>query len=347
MLQAQPHEVAETIASKDGNNLYVTSSFFSEPEKYRAFCAYYAIMRVVDDRIDNLPPLSSRCADLVKRELEIVAAWERVVRISCRGIHASESLLASCDHREAKALCQALVASYRIFPVPIGLWTNFFAAMRSDVVESEMSCWEDFLSYAEGATVAPTTIYLSLIASRRDVVAGSVILPRDFELYDCGRHLGLFAYLVHIIRDLAEDAAHTATRLCLAREDMKAHGVSAELLKSEALRRQASPATRHLVGELLERAAWHLTEGRALVAPIESSLDRDCRFILELIITMYEHMLAKIEACSFDPMSDRHRIGRQEQVGIVREVAARTDFRLPNWATLPVSPVADRRQEER
>ncbi|MEJ2601454.1 MAG: squalene/phytoene synthase family protein, partial [Anaerolineales bacterium] len=257
-MQTRAHEVTEEIASKDRNNLYITSSFFRDPIKYMAFCAYYAIMRVVDDRIDNLPSTGSRCAELRKRELGVVASWERVVRSSCHGIYPTTSLLASCNFPEAKAVCESFITSYRIFPVPIKLWTNFFAAMRSDIVASELVRWSDFLAYAEGATVAPTTIYLLLIVARRYETKNSCEFPRGFDLYACGRHLGLFAYLGHIIRDLATDITNTETRLCLTREDMLAYGVSPEMLKSEVLNRQASPGTCYLVKDLLRRARWHL-----------------------------------------------------------------------------------------
>jgi len=333
-VQTRAHEVTEAIASRDRNNLYVTSSFFRDPVKFRAFCAYYAIMRVVDDRIDDLPSPNRRCAELRKRELRVVEAWERVVRSSCRGIHPAASLLASCDFPEAEAVCESFIASYRIFPVPIRLWANFFAAMRSDIVDSEFVRWTDFLAYAEGATVAPTTIYLSLIVARRDVTKDTCEFLRGFDMYQAGRHLGLFAYLGHIIRDLAADVTSTATRLCIAREDMLAHGVSLEILRSEALNRRASPATRRLAGELLHRARWHLAQGRALTVPILGLLDSDSRFILELIITMYEHIIAKIESTGCDPMAKRHHLTQREQAEIVHQVAARTGFSLPNWSAV-------------
>jgi phytoene/squalene synthetase len=230
-------------------------------------------------------------------------------------------------------LCDALLTSHRVFPISIELWTDFFSAMRSDIAENAISRWDDFLAYAAGAAVAPTTIYLSLIAGRRDDGVGPAELPRGFNLYECGRHLGIFAYLAHIIRDLAKDILDTPTRLCMACEDMAAHGVNLEMLRSEARRGRASPATRSLVGELLQRARWHLAEGKALAAPVRQTLDSDCRFVLELIIAIYEQVIAKIEACGRDPMAERHFLTRREQSEIVSRVAARTGFPLPSMTS--------------
>ena len=324
-------DVTEAIASKDQNNLYITSSFFEDLIKYKAFCAYYAVMRVVDDRVDNLPLPVNRSVELCDRELGVVDAWEQVVSSCHRGIHPMASQLQACDFAEAEAVCESLIAAFRAFPVSIKLWTNFFEAMRSDIVASEFACWSDFLAYAEGATVAPTSIYLSLIVARRNDAKNSYVFPTGFDLFRCGRYLGIFAYLGHIIRDLAEDIKNAATRLCITHEDMVAHGVSPETLKSDALRRQASPATSGLVADILQRAQRYLLQGRALTLQIQDFIESDGRFILELIITMYEHVIAKIESAGCDPMVKRYYLTKKEKAHIVQSVAVHTGFSLPNW----------------
>jgi hypothetical protein len=67
------------------------------------------------------------------------------------------------------------------------------------------------------------------------------------------------------------------------------------------------------------------------MAPVLDRLDSDSRFILELIVTMYQQLIAKIESTGCDPMTNRHHLTQQEQAEIVHRVAASTGFTLPNW----------------
>jgi phytoene synthase len=328
--QKRAYQVAEAITSRDHNNLYITSLFFKDRLKYKDFCAFYAVMRIVDDRIDNLPLSIKQNEETQKRELKVVDAWEQVV-ISChQSIQPTDTQLEACDFTEVGEVCESLFAAFSNFPVPIQLWINFFEAMRSDIVAGEFERWTDFLAYAEGATVAPTTIYLYLIAARHNTEKNSYDLPAEFDLFKCGRYLGIFAYLGHIIRDLAEDIKSTV-RLCITREDMNMHNVSLEILKKDVLKNQASLATSGLVIDILQRARRYLLRGQAYVSQIKDFLENDSRFILELIITIYEQVIVKIESTDYDPMSKKHYLSRAEKTKIVKSVAFQNGFLLPSW----------------
>jgi phytoene synthase len=202
--------------------------------------------------------------------------------------------------------------------------------MRSDLTRTRFTSWQDFLEYAEGASVAPTTIYLSLILANGKAVTEPSRAPTGFDLYACGRHLGVFAYLGHIVRDLAKDIRNEGEPLLyFTEDDMRAHGVSLSTLTSDAARGLAGQRTRHLVGELLSRGRAQLKLGRSLVKRVEEQIEDDSRFILELITTLYEVMIAKIAACGNDPMGDRHWLTEGEKTQVVREAAARTGYMLP------------------
>lgn len=317
------HAVAEKIAAADLNNLYLTSRFFTDPKKYSAFCAFYAVMRVVDDRIDDLPSRADLAAGDRRAEHDVVRGWEEGIAACYADRPPTQAIVDRCVHTQAKALLQAASISLRSFRVPSFLWENFFRAMHRDIDRSQFGSWRDFLHYAEGASVAPTTIYLFLLAAQRDSTGTRYEPPDSFDLRGCGHHLGIFAYLGHIVRDLVEDLGTGRDGLLyFAGEDMKAHGVKKSTLFQDLARGKASPETRALVAELLRRAREHLAQGRALLEGVEAWMEEECRFILRLIITIYERVIEKIESCEFDPMLGRHRLSGAEKERIIREVAS-------------------------
>jgi phytoene/squalene synthetase len=326
---AEPYATAKAIASRDQNNLYLTSCFFRDLERYRAFCAYYALMRVVDDRVDDLPHRSGLSDQDRTLEHEVLSAWETGVVECFNGRPPARSTVEKCDYPEAATLFEAFTQSLRTFPAPLELWVDFFRSMHWDLDHDRFETWRDFLTYAKGASVAPTTIYLVLLASDPLPSPGSFSLPSGFDLRTCGRQLGRFAYLGHIVRDLAEDLRTGEQGLLyISREDMAAHGVTESVLRGDSDRAHASVATRNLVADLLGRARDNLRKGRASMAPLDGHIGDDRTFILELIVTMYERVIDKIADCGFDPLAGRHRLTRTDKLAIVKEVAERVRFDL-------------------
>jgi phytoene synthase len=327
---------AESIASRDLNNLYLTSRFFADPVRYRAFCAFYAVMRRVDDRVDELCARSGVPAAERQRVAAEVAAWRRAVEAVDRGRPPGRALAAVEDPVAAGELLAAFADAHGRFRVPLALWRNFFAAMDRDLEDRRFESYGDFLEYAEGATVAPTTIYLLLLTSRpaEGPAAPSGGSDRTryeplpgFDFLECGRQLGLFAYLTHILRDLPQDlAAGERGLVYLARDDMGRFGVTEATLRRDLARGRAGEGARALLAELGGRARAHLERGRALLAALEAELSADCAFILTLIVAIYDEALARIAAQGFDPFAERHRLGLREKRRIVARTAREVGF---------------------
>ncbi|HSG07566.1 MAG TPA: squalene/phytoene synthase family protein [Longimicrobiales bacterium] len=321
---APPYASAEAIAARDNNNLYLTSRFFRSPERYKAFCAFYALMRIVDDRIDDIPDRIHLSERSRSREHAVVSAWEASVLSCYEGRRPSRDVVERCGHPDAALLLEAFAESLVAFPAPCRLWVDFFRSMHWDLDHDRFATWQDFLAYAEGASVSPTTIYLFLLASPPRHPSGARPLPAGFDLSTCGRQLGIFAYVGHVVRDIAEDLRMGRRGLLyLTNEDMAAHGVTEDTLRSDLKRERASVATRHLVAELLGRARSFLGRGRASLAPLWGNVDGDCAFIVDLIVTMYERVIDKIERCGFDPLTGQHRLTPTEKGAVVQEVARR------------------------
>jgi phytoene synthase len=325
-----PYGAAESIASRDQNNLYLTSRFLRDVERYKAFCAYYALMRVVDDRVDDLPHGAGLSMTRKRSEHEVLTAWEEAILEIFDGGFPTPSVVRRCDHLDAHELLQAFARSLTHCRVPRSLWTSFFRSMRWDLDHDRFETWQDFLIYAEGASVAPTTIYLALLASDLPPAVESLSVPPGFDLRQCGRELGTFAYLGHIVRDIAEDLRKPGRGLLyVTREDMRTHGLTEPLLRGDVERGRASVATRSLVADLVGRAHRYLEAGRRSMIPLHGVLPPDRSFILELIVTIYERVIAKIVACCFDPLAGRHKLTPAEKWAIVLEVAKQEGFDPP------------------
>jgi phytoene/squalene synthetase len=315
--------VSEEISARDLNNLYLTSCYFRDRERFQAFCGLYALMRVIDDRVDAIADRGALSASERAGEHAVVDAWRHAF------LHGEldREAIAACSHPQALEILQAASRAMALFPVPTSLWENFFVAMHADLDQARFATYGDFLAYTEGASVAPTTIYLFLLAANRPAVGEPYTTPAEFDLIGCGRHLGTFAYLAHILRDLAEDLLATEAGLIyVALDDLARHGLGEEELREDLAAGRGRPALRALTAELTARARDHHADGRALLAPLRGRIEPDCAYILELIVEIYDEILRRIEACGFDPMTGRHQLSLDDKQAIAARVAERVGF---------------------
>jgi phytoene/squalene synthetase len=315
---AHIQDTAERIASHDRNNLYLTSCLFADPNRYGAFCAQYAVMRVIDDRVDAIP-LTDGVPD--RAAAAECATFLRDWRAAYRAIDTRAEILQP-HGPDSVSLGLSLRASLEKFPVPVILWRRFFDAMARDLRTRRFPTYRAFERYCEGASCSPTTIYLYLLASHPSP-DGIYTVPGDFPLMEAGRRLGRFAYLGHILRDLAED-----TRLglsYLADEDLARHRLTHQALRADADRGRSSAELRALVREITTRAKSELRLATVLLAPHWRTLAPDCARILRLIVRIYERVLERIEMREGEVMDGAHlltAIERQELVtAALRETA--------------------------
>ena len=325
---AAPTPLAEAIAAKDLNNLYLTSCYFVDPARYAAFCSLYALMRVIDDRVDELPQDPARFN--VAGEHAVLRSWEEALFAAAGGSEPAPGLGDRCAMAEARLLVTGAARAMARFPLPLSLWRNFFLAMHRDVNQARFETYREFLDYTEGASVAPTSIYLYLVAARAGVDSGAYTLPEGFDLIRCGRHLGTFSYLAHILRDLALDL-RTGERglLYLAHEDLDRFGLDEASLRQDLERGRARQALRDLAAELAARARAARQRGVAHLAALDGRLEPDCAFILAVILEIYGQALDKLAAVSYDPMAGRHHLTLAEKYAAVASTAERLGFELP------------------
>jgi phytoene/squalene synthetase len=315
---------AEQIAARDRNNLYRTSCLFRDEDRYRAFCGLYSVMRVVDDRVDDYVARPTRSHDATNRELAVLEGWRRAVHACLAGSAPASQDLHLLEQAGAEDILESFRRAGRTFPQSPGVWDRFFRSMRRDLEGSRFATFGEFLDYAEGAAIGPTTIYVDLITSEWDAEVGQYLPVEGFSLEECGRSLGRFAYIAHILRDLAEDLLTGDSGLFyLANDDLDRYGLSEAELRLEATEETQGEATTALVRELAGRARACLAEGRSHLLALEGKLPTDRAVILELIVRIYEEVLERISAVGYDVMTGRHRLTSADKVRIAIVVANR------------------------
>lgn len=269
--------LAREIAGRANANFLHAARLLSTPRQ-DFFFATYAAMRVIDDFVDErflTQPPEDR--EIGRGEaLRAVSDWSS----QCVSFQAAPGPL----HPDLVAALAATAGRSDLGPWP---WPALAEAMRADVEEREMRSWEDFLRYCDGATVAPAAIFIYLLAAEPEPERGFryhlAVAPRDHAV-----DLAIYCYIVHILRDLAKDAARSPRLITIPADMLEAVGLARDDL-GEALRAK-SPAIGMLAGLLIEKALPHREAGHASLQAVSADLGLVERGALRGLIAVYDRL---------------------------------------------------------
>ncbi|UCE28192.1 MAG: phytoene/squalene synthase family protein [Candidatus Coatesbacteria bacterium] len=320
----------EEIAAKDRSNLYVVSQFIRDRCRYEAFTAMYSVMRVIDDLVDDVPNVGALSAGERARMEEELERWQGRIEAAYAGNPGPEP--------SDIALASALAA----FPVPRSTWSNFISAMRYDLRYDRFETWDSFLEYAEGATAAPTTIYIYLLCAQpvdgtsEGNVRYEVAESGDgFDCVSCGRELGIFAYLAHILRDVVKDLQIGETgRIYIPASDLADAGLSEDEFRSLVRSGSSDRLWDELVTSVVQRARRFERAGVSRARSRFPAMEPDCRFILALIIGLYQDILARIEADPASVLSNESASNEEDLPALVRRAAEEAAYIPPGYEDL-------------
>lgn len=271
---------ARAIARSHASPLVRAARRLRCPERRALFDCTYAAMRIIDDVVDAAPRLPRRAvAAHVDRWLtQAVAAMRGRFR---PGPDSYEPALFAALDRYG--------GSSTIGPTP---WRKLASALRTDVAGRKLATWRDFMTYAEGASVAPAGIFIYVIGCEVEGGARTRLrLPRPPVVY--ARDLALFCYLVHMLRDLAPDVrAGVATLPAdLLRQTRLDRGRLAR-----AVRTHDAQALLPLASALLAKAARFRRRAGAALGPLEPRLAADAKAALAGVRARYEATYAVLAA---------------------------------------------------
>jgi len=312
----QAYFSCEKIARKNRPYLYLVARYFEDREKYRAFCSTYASMRIIDDKIDSIPFRGRMSAVNRIRFIQEVQGWLEEV-VACQNKSSSP-----------EPIFIALQDTFGKFPMPLFPWENLALAMQKDVGKDCFASFKEFINYAEGAAVAPATVFMFLLTAQRD---GNGYIwhypPKQIQAF--ARELALFCYLTHVIRDVASDLELGKSGLLyLSAQDLKRYRLNKEDLKEFQKSRRVNEGFRKLAAKYIERARSFEKRGRNLLQKLNPNLSKDSKFILDLLLEFYAQTLKKIAKVRYNVFSGKEKLTQTEENNLVRKVAKKWGVRV-------------------
>lgn len=252
-----------------------------EPERYACFRVCYASMRLLDDLVDD-------ARETYRDDLSRVAAsLAEQLQAGLRALRA-----ASDDN----ALVAQLVAARKQFAIPFWPWERLALAMTYDLTHNGFSGFHQFLTYCEGAAIAPAAIFMHLCGVR---TGGLDIVPPHYDIRAQARHLALFAYLTHIARDLFVDHRRGLNYFSddlLKEYQFDRHTISDAIA---AIGRQPQDTRDRLTGLLsrwLGLAARYRTRARAHLDQLTPTLEIRYAASLELVYGLYNQQFEQLRS---------------------------------------------------
>lgn len=282
----ESYRFAEQIAAKRKPHLFRVATLFPDRARYLAFCAAYASMRWVDDHVDELAG-----------SLEELEAWQEEVYGNYSGI--AGTIIYG----------PALADSFRKFELPLEPWLNMKKSMQQDLEQWGYASYQDFLVYAEGATVAPAAVFASLLLQRRSGALFHLAVPYE-TIRDAVREAAILCYEAHIVRDLKEDLS--AGRNYFPVDELQQFGLENE--------REAGEKWRPYLLFYMNRTAMRRERALEAVKIIETEMTPRERLMLHLLVEFYISSLEKSIRLEGDVWSDRHWIEKDEMKALLERL---------------------------
>ncbi len=296
---------AHRVASKGRPYLYLASRLLDDPVQRGAFDVAYASMRLVDDavdeRLEEAAPASLR---------DRVLRWRETARAA---------------HQHSGEPRTALAKLFRIYDLPLDPWENLASALLADLDRDGFQTLDDFLGYAEGAAVGPGRVFAMLVTAE---FQGGRYVPHPLSRDEVFAELARFTYLVHGLRDLAEDLRGHARGSALApRSELGEAGLSPESLLEAPL-----PMRCAWVLGVARRARSRREAAEARFQEILSQVPAGSAFVLAFLVRLYERQLERIEQAGGDVFGDAHRMPPSDVLEVAGVVAGERAGAPGDWS---------------
>lgn len=302
---AEAYRYCTEMAGRGIPNLYLAARFFEAPEIFKAFCAAYASMRIIDDVVDGLPDRESLSVEQKQQALEKIQLW-------LSDVHAAFSL-----KPVEGPIWQALSDTFSKFDLPTDPWEDLAAAMAMDVEMPHFKDWRTLQKYMGGASVAPAVVFMHLVLTR--IEDGEYMCQWSYdEVVEATEDLAIFCYWTHILRDASRDLEIGEKGLIyIPLSELTQFGLTPDDLRRMKREKSATFAFKAMAEHLFRRARTHEQKGRQHLPDVAKVAGSDCIFALNFLVDIYSATLDKIEKIDFDIFAEDGELSIEEKRGIL------------------------------
>ena len=198
--------------------------------------ALYGFARYADEIVDDLSSTLT-----IEEKAKVLKVWGEKVLEDIR-------LGRSDDH-----VGRALVDTVQRFNIPIEHFEAFLHSMTMDLTVTEYQSYDDLMEYVYGSAAV---IGLQMVP---------ILGASDLKAYEAAQKLGIAFQLANFIRDVSEDLDRG--RIYLPLDDLKAAGVSKEMLAAKKLTPEIKQALQYQI-ERVRRLQREAAEGITLLDPV-------------------------------------------------------------------------------
>jgi phytoene/squalene synthetase len=258
----------------DHPNILIAANFWDD-ERYCAASICYKLMRTIDDLIDNHKANNRIIAVEERTDFEAnVNDWLRMIIVSEE---------CNPDQVELKRIIER-------FKIPRWPLEAFARSMIYDINNDGFPTIETFLDYAQGASVAPASIFVHLSGLTQK---NGQFQDPSFNVKEAATPCAIFSYLVHIIRDFQKD--HFNNLNYFADDLIRKNGLSRQDLRDISRGSPVTSGFRNLINEYYIQADKYRQDTVDVVNKIRPLLEPRYQLSLDIIFNLYLMVFERID----------------------------------------------------
>jgi len=259
---------------KDHPNILIAANFW-EPDRFCAAKICYQFMRAIDDLIDDHKAKNEHIKVSERKEfVSNVNDWLHTIMIS----------------KECNPLQGELIETIEKFRIPLWPMEAFAKSMIYDINNDGFPNLKSFLEYANGASVAPASIFVHLNGLQK---VNDHFENPPFDVKWAATPCSVFSYLVHIIRDFQKDQLNNLSYF--ADDLILKNGLSRQDMREFAEGRPVDDNFRNLIKHYYELADEYRIRTYDVIKEIQPLLEPRYQLSLEIIFTLYLMVFERID----------------------------------------------------